>query len=451
MALADQIVDARIDVRSDNLSRASYSTLAVAAYHTTYVDRVRAYTGADAIATDFPLAAHPARLALEAAFAQNPCPATVKLLRLTRPPTRRLTIQPQNITQGYVYAFSVEVYGGASVVTTPISYTVPGSATTTTVAAALATAIDAAAGIAATASTGTITVTADAAGTEFVIVRPTRLAVEDLRIQDTTVDPGISTDLGELRALDSSWYGLATPYAGKAETLAAAAWAETNGSDGSILYAPQTSDYDVSAAVAGNLAVTLNGLAYRRVLRPFYVANTTASHAGTRLLAMALPFEPGEISWAYKALSGLLPDVHGATVLGNMETLQCPVYVEIVAGTPRVYGKWTCKTCYGEWADVVLGLDWLRTEIRSDILVQIANSTKVPYTQGGIDQLESTLKGTLDRGTAYVIAKGFTTTAPKVAAVSMSDKSARKLTGLKFQATLQGAITSAVVRGTVTV
>ena len=61
MALADQIVDVRIDVRSDTLTRASYSTLAVAAYHTAYVDRVRAYTDADAIATDFPLAAHPAR------------------------------------------------------------------------------------------------------------------------------------------------------------------------------------------------------------------------------------------------------------------------------------------------------------------------------------------------------------------------------------------------------
>lgn len=443
---SETVVDVQISVLSDTLARENFGTLMVVGHTSAFVPRVKTFAGVDEVAAVFTNAGDVNRKALEAAFAQDPRPAKVKFGRRGLPPTRTITLTCGNATQGFVYSFTVDVFGGAAVVRTPITYTVPASATTTSVATAIAALINALTGVAATASAAVITATAESAGLEFAISYGDRLAYEALLPEDTTTDPGMATDLDAIKAADADWYGLALAVEGKAESLATAAWAEAAG----VLYVPATSSAGVYNDTANNLCDTITGASYTRTARPILVINTTRSFGGIRMLARALTYSPAEISWAYKSLAGMLPDNHSGAALATAEANGTVLYTT-VAGKPVTFGPWAWKDGSGEWMDVRHGLDWLKATIRSDLLAVLVGRLKVPYTQAGIDLMESTLKGSLAQAEEFVIEKGWTTSTPKVAAVTMADKSARTLNKLSFAATLQGAITKTKVRGTVTV
>lgn len=447
MSLANDIVDVRIDVQSGTLKRANFGTPIVVGYTALFQDRTKTYGDASEVATDFPNASDPNRLALEAAFAADPHPSVVKFGRRALPPTRTVTMIPLVTTEGFVYDFTVEVLGGATTVQTAVSYTVPSSASPTSVAAAISTSIDAAAGIGSAAVTGTITVDADAPGGEWRLVFPSRVQAEAWTIADTTTDPGIATDLTAIRNADADWYGFGLVAEGKLEQTAAAAWAESNGE---VLYVTTTADSAVADATAGNVALTLTGLSYKRTLVPFYRQASTRDWAAIRLLAMALTYDPSEIQWAYKTLPGLVPDDLSTATLANLEAVEATCYVDL-AGKSVTAGPWAVKDCSGEWADVRHGIDWLTAEVRTRVLEQLIFAKKTPFTQAGIDSIEAAIRGALAAGAANVITNDYRVEMPKLSAISSADKAARRLPGVKFYATLQGAITSTVIRGLVTV
>ena len=108
----------------------------------------------------------------------------------------------------------------------------------------------------------------------------------------------------------------------------------------------------------------------------------------------------------------------------------------------------------GDWyIDCTTSIDWLDCRMTEDVFgLLTGTSTKIPYTQAGIDLVAAQVRARLDLGVANGhIDSGFTLSIPDIAEVSASDKTTRCLTNVTWSAVLAGAIHKVEIVGTVTV
>lgn len=98
------------------------------------------------------------------------------------------------------------------------------------------------------------------------------------------------------------------------------------------------------------------------------------------------------------------------------------------------------------------GRDWLKTEIETDLQNYLLNQKgkKVPYTQAGIDSIESLVQKALQRGVDRTFLSGYETNFPDRADLSFSTVASRVLPDCKFTGYLAGAIHVIKVTGELT-
>jgi len=272
----------------------------------------------------------------------------------------------------------------------------------------------------------------------------------NLSLFNATTDPGIATDLAALRLADSDWYGLVLDSNSKAESLAAAAWAEPL----KVLFVAQTADTaSKSSGSTTDLLYLLKDAAYTHAPGFYHPAVATAtSWFAAGAMGDRFPDDPGSDTWAFKTIAGVaayaLTDTEQSAILAKNGT----VYVS-VAGVPATQGG---KVPSGEWIDVIRFLDWLRVNMRLDIIALLLANKKIPYTAKGIDLVVGAVRGRLnagstDGGTGGIDAEQpIRVTAPKLAAISATDKRNRLLPNVQFSCVLAGAIHAVQVRGSVT-
>lgn len=443
----DSFVSVVVDVKDVSIEIENFGLPLVLAYHTAWLDRVRQYADSSEAIDDGFEEGDPVVAMIDAIKAQNPAPPLVAVGRRANAYTKKFTLSPVEITEGFVYSFVIRKVAGSASASTTVTYTVPASATTTTVATEIAASIEAIYGVTAAATTGTITVTADTAGVLWAIDRESKETQEALHLEDITVDPGIAADLAAVREALPSFYGLAIDSAGKAEVLAAAAKVATWKN---CIYIPETCDYSVEAATAGNTLLSLVNLAYRNVARPIYHRTSTVSYPACRMFGKVFTRDPGAIQWAHKTLAGMPADPLGSTAIANIKASEGVCYVSITNSIAGTHGEWAWKSCSGEWMDVIRGVDWFIAQAKADQLAVILGNDKVPFNDSGINLFAGALKGTLAAASVNVFNSDHTVSIPKASTFTSAQRNARKLYNLNFSGTLQGAITAVDVKGTVT-
>lgn len=440
MALED-IVSVNITAESVTPSRPGFGTalVAVSIVPVAFTNRVRIYGSPDEMVTAGFVIGGPAHKAATKYFSQKPRPPKIKIGRKANKTVKTIQLKCLSAIGGDVY--HIEANGGN------VDYTVPltGSPTTTTVATAINAILTTAVGVDSTSSADIITAVkaaADPAGSLFSLANWT----SNFLVTDTTADPGIVADLTAINNEDPDWYGLTLDSESEAEAKAAAGWIETQkkifpfaSADGGIIDATVTTD------VASD--IKLLGYARSGVI---YNGNDTLSYAGAAWMGNRFVANPGSDTWAYKQLTGIIPDVLMTAQRSAALAKNANVYSK-VAGV-SITEKGTVAD--GEYFDIIRGLDWLESEIKVRVFSALANSPKIPYTDKGVDSVVSIIKGVLADGiragllsdNPYPIV-----TAPKVADVNPADKAARILRNVAFSATLAGAIHIVEITGTVSV
>lgn len=440
MALED-IVNITIRASGAGITRKGFSMPLVLAYHTHWSGAlVRTYTGLSGMVTDGFSTTEPAYEIASVIFAQSPRPPKIKVARRTRAYTQVIRLTPEAPTTGKVYAVTIN--------DSTVTYTALGGDTLAAVCTALATAISALALVTATGASGTyVDVTTDAAGTLASYADWT----DTLAVEDRTANPGsggIAADLADVLLQDRAWYGLLIDSNSKAEITAAAAWAETQ----EILFAAQTGD---SAAADGasttDILYTERGLSHFRTHVEYTHKHLAAQWRAAALLGAMMPYDPGSATFAFKTLRGVTPDVLTPTQYAAVLAKNGGIYTEPIEGGPITEQG---KAASGEWLDVVVGLDWVRAQMRENLFTVLRNAAKVPYTNKGVDTLEAAVQRTLDAGVKRSIfsddpAAAPVVTAPDVADVDATDKQNRLLPDLDWSATAAGAIHAANITGTV--
>lgn len=293
-------------------------------------------------------------------------------------------------------------------------------------------------------------------------------AATGLTAQATTVT-SLSEDFDD--ALDailleqSNWYGVLAAVSDNerdgssapAQQEKVADWVESNkkffiagSSDANIVNQNEATDTTSIAHHANS-----NSLARTAVI---YTSNADTEAPDAALMGKILPLDPGTYTAMLKTLASVTVDSLTATQVTNAHDKNANTYETI--GGVNVTRKGTCGD--GEFIDVQILIDWIESNVQTEVYSVLVNSSKVPYTDDGInavvDAISKPLQIAQNRGgispTSYdsndVQIGGYFVTAPLASAVSSTDKANRELNDVEFTAFLAGAIHKVVINGIVT-
>lgn len=428
------------------VSRAGFGVPLILSATAAWVERVRFYTSFAAVAVDFPTVTSAEYLAAQAIFSQTPKPTKIAIGRSALKPTQKYLLEIVSVLNLTAYKVVVK---GTGVTTTTVTFTSDGTATNDEIVAGLVAALNAVVGKNYTAApvgpggSQDVEITGDAAGNWFSIEV---LDLNLLKIAQTHVDPGVATDLAAILNETKDWYCLLTHYNSNAYVLAAAGWVQSN----KRIYVVDVNETD-SVTQADGASDTLDDLqtaARSRTMGAYHPS--PADFLSAAWAGRVLPIEPGSETWSHKRLSGPAPVKLTGTQRTNLTARNGNSY-ETVAGLNITFDG---KTADGDYLDVTRGLDWLEDDLQKSVFEVLVGNDKVPFEDPGIRTIAAAVRGSLNRAVERKIlaaSPAFTMEVPKAADVTAADKSARTLNGLKFNATLSGAIHKVNVVGTVSV
>lgn len=441
--LLSSVVSLSITRDSLGVQQAGFGVPLIVGHSATFVERLRFYASVDEVFVDF-AATTPEYLMSVAIFSQNPKPERIAIGRAALKPTQKYTLTP---TVANSTAYKLYIDGE------DYSYTSDASATDTEIVDELATLINADTG-----THGFVATTPGSPGSETLVLTANTAgawgAVEVdnialLAIVQDHADPGLATDLAAIAVEDDSWYFILYPWNSKACAIVLATYAEAN----KKLYICQTSDSNNATLAIGSDSTTstmgqFKTSAYDRSA-PMYHPDP-AEFSDAAWVGRNAPKEPGSETWGLNTLAGVDAVDLTSTHRTNIEAKNGNHYESIAGVNVTQPGK----VASGEFIDVIRGIDWLEARMAEAIFSHLAADNKVPFTDRGIAVVEADIRSVLQQGVdANLLTDdpAFVVTVPKASAVPSADKAARRLTGVKFNATLAGAIHKVTINGTVSV
>lgn len=438
MPLSD-IVNTTTGVSTGGITQAGYGIPLIISYSTplgSFTERLRFYTSLTGVAVDF-AATTPEYKAASRIFSQNPKVRRIAIGRGLLKPTQRWKLTPTAVNST---DYKLRVGGPAGQVAT---YTSDSSATVAEITAGLTTAINALTGDTITASdSGThVVITGNAAGSwdDLEILDASgntgALAASLLSLEQDHADPGVATDLDQIKLENNEWYGIVNPWNSKAMILAIAGWAESN----KKLFIAQTQDTtSVTAAVGGtDVGDELKDAAYARTSAWYHPQTGAFLDAG--VVGKMFPKPPGSAAYFYKTIAGVPAYTMTATHQANLNNKFMNHYRTEAGRNITDKGK----VAANEWLDVIVGLDQLESWVQEDVALLEFNSDKIPFTDPGIATIQATLQSVTKRAVRQSILAADPepeVSVPRAADISAADKAARHLPNVAINGTLAGAI-----------
>ena len=442
MSAIDKHVDVQISRETATVSRAGFGTPLILAYHDRFAEQYRVYGSLTEMTEGnvfFPNGI-PYRLAA-AAFAQSPRPQQVVVGRRATPVIRDVKLTPKTpLLASTAYAVTID--------DETFTFTTDATPTVAEITAGLAALIDAGgADVKATDNTTDLDVeTADAPGGTPTAGQPFRIEFDPSQwtFNDNTADAAVDTDLANLLAVYTDFYGVVTDL-----------WDATNITDLAtavesaavpLLYSAETQDTDVVETGSSDIASTLNSSAFDRTFL-MYAYDIDPSPAAA-WLGKQLPTDPGSTTWKFKTLATISASELTTGEITFADGKSCNTYT--TAGGINITAEGV--TTSAEFIDVIRFVDWLQARIKENVFRALAVNPKIPYTDSGIQAIVSEVEGVLRQGVFNGGLNGdedLIVTAPLAADVSSATRATRVLPDIEFIATLAGAIHKTIIRGKV--
>lgn len=300
-------------------------------------------------------------------------------------------------------------------------------------------------------SDGSFELTADNIGGTFSInVSPEIMSYDKGLLIETLVPVNtVVEDLDLINNANSSWYALISTSRELSTVLEIAGWVESR----IKLFGTASNNQDIINVPAGtdstSIAARLNQLGYVRTF-VMYHQDALYDYPEAAWFGSVLPLEPGSETWKFKTLNGI--SYSNLTTTQSLNSLNKKANTYEFVGGIGITANGT--VAQGEYIDIIRGIDWLTARIQEYVFRVLVTNPKVPYTDAGIASIQAEVMRVLQQG----ISNDFisddpapTSTVPRASEVSPSDKAARILRNVRFQATLAGAIHAVQIRGTVSV
>lgn len=252
----------------------------------------------------------------------------------------------------------------------------------------------------------------------------------------------------ELITPSQKFYGINIESRVAADILEVAAWTEAR----QKVFSAQTADADVLAGTPGNVLDDLEGFAYTRTWGTYRSVSSGSVNAYfdsawlSKGLGLNLDVPGGVGIWGFMQLAGIAGDNITPTQVLAIYADNGNVYTD--AGSLTFTSEGIMAAGKPRFIDVTTTVDWLDQRSQEAILsLLVGVQTKIPYTDGGINQVVAAWQAVLDAG----VTNGHLSpddppkiTAPLKKNISAADKANRILT-LTAEATLAGAIQKVVL------
>lgn len=268
-------------------------------------------------------------------------------------------------------------------------------------------------------------------------------ALTNLSQEETTADAAYDTELSSLELVNDDWYFVIIDSSSPANVADVAAWVLPRAK----LYFSSTNSA-AELAGTGTLGSDLSALSNDRTVLLW--APNSHEYAGAAYVGTGAPQTPGSITWCFRQPIGVTPKQLSTTQKNFLEEDNINHLQTVNARGIVRQGV----TTIGEFIDIRHGLDALSARMKEDVYELFVNSDKVPFTNTGLDMVASVMlaamrafegtkeqPGLIAEGTSQVIM-------PDVSEFTSAEKALRRLTGVRFSGTLEGAIHGAELVGT---
>jgi len=400
--------------------------------------RVAEYTSAASMVTaGFPASSNPVKMAT-ACFAQNPKPARILVGDIVEGATKVVDLTPLQVLADTDY--SVIVNG------TTLTYTSDGTPTLAEICTGIETAIDTEGSLNADGSSGTKVVVTCSDETAPDTLRPVDIDLIEYIDKTPEGTETVAEAVAAVSLINDDWYCLLNEH--NSGTIVTTLSPAVEALYKIFICRSQNSDI-LGPLSTTDIAYALQaGAAYRTAV--FYHSAADEYFNDCAWAGRCLPYDPGSITWKFKTLATIPYDTFTETQETTLKTKSCNHYVLIQGLNMTQEGV----MAGGEFIDVVRGIDFIRSRLQEYVFTLLKNAPKVPYTDGGVGQVENEVRAVLQLAENQTILSPdpkFTVTVPKVADVSTNDKANRLLPDITFTGTLAGAIHATQISGTISV
>ena len=300
-----------------------------------------------------------------------------------------------------------------------------------------------------TVDTDSLDLTADNAGEGFVI--SVASPASDMVLSVTTPSVGADTDLASLQEVNDTWYCIFETTRLDPDIRTISQYVETR----EKIFIPQSDEATILTSATTDILTQLGDLQRLRTGLMYHDNDTEAVDGawGGRML----PTDPGSETWAWQVLNGV-PVKDPALTAGEVANIQAKNgnwFEEIGGRNTAMNGR----TPEANYLDVIRSRDWIIQNMNLDIAVALQNAGKIPMTQEGIEILRTVVESRLLIGSSQGIVVRESIVVEELfiddpgdgsAFVSDTDKANRTI-NLVWRATVQGAIHSIDITGTLSI
>ena len=171
-------------------------------------------------------------------------------------------------------------------------------------------------------------------------------------------------------------------------------------------------------------------------------------------IAYGAPYDAGSIAWGNAQLTGVAASLQPSNQrpLTSIQKSALDVrhcnFIDLDGGVPVVRRGITSG---GEWIDIIRGVDWLESDLKTSLRDLLINQKggKITYDDTGITRIRQVIETSLQRAVNRNFLSSYTVNVPKASQVALADKKARILKDVTFAGILAGAILDVDLKGTV--
>ncbi|HIB9629974.1 TPA: DUF3383 family protein [Escherichia coli] len=443
------IVNVDITLNTAGTTREGFGLPLFLASTDNFEERIRGYTSLTEVAEDFDesTAAYKAAKQL---WSQTPKVTQLYIGRRTMQYTVSI---PDTVAEGSEYSLTVAIGGGVS---QPFQYTAKEDDTALIVLNEFKSQIEASptikdgvnVSVTGTGASATMIIT-KAGDNDFVKVTS---ITPTTSIAATTADTA-SAALASIEAYSTDWYFISAEDRTQQFVLAMASEIQARKK---IFF---TANADVKALQGTDLTSATDvpaQLAKNKYTRTVCLWHHTAEYDYPEMayIAYGAPYDAGSIAWGNAQLTGVAASLQPANQRpltsiqkSALDTRSCN-FIDLDGGVPVVRRGITSG---GEWIDIVRGVDWLESDLKTSLRDLLINQKggKITYDDTGITRIRQVIETSLQRAVNRNFLSTYTVTVPKASQVALADKKARILKDVTFHGILAGAILDVDLKGTV--
>ncbi|EGE3641538.1 hypothetical protein DLV40_10465 [Shigella flexneri] len=443
------IVNVDITLNTAGTTREGFGLPLFLASTDNFEERIRGYTSLTEVAEDFDesTAAYKAAKQL---WSQTPKVTQLYIGRRTMQYTVSI---PDTVAEGSEYSLTVAIGGGVS---QPFQYTAKESDTALIVLNEFKSQIEASptikdgvnVSVTGTGASATMIIT-KAGDNDFVKVTS---ITPTTSIAATTADTA-SAALASIETYSTDWYFISAEDRTQQFVLAMASEIQARKK---IFF---TANADVKALQGTDLTSATDvpaQLAKSKYTRTVCLWHHTAEYDYPEMayIAYGAPYDAGSIAWGNAQLTGVAASLQPANQRpltsiqkSALDTRSCN-FIDLDGGVPVVRRGITSG---GEWIDIVRGVDWLESDLKTSLRDLLINQKggKITYDDTGITRIRQVIETSLQRAVNRNFLSTYTVTVPKASQVALADKKARILKDVTFHGILAGAILDVDLKGTV--